>query len=71
MRSIPLLVILPLLLTGCGVAGTCSILPMRSYDPEFEERLADELDMAPAGAAWPMAVVDYAQLRAAVRACRK
>lgn len=71
MRSMLPLVILASLLTGCGAVGNCSALPMPDYDPAFKERLADELDTAPAGAAWPVAVVDYVQLRDAVRACQK
>ena len=62
----------PILLTGCASPGFngCNLLPLKEYPAAFNMRLADELDAAPMGAAWPDAVADYAGLRDAVRACR-
>jgi len=60
-----------LLLSGCAtVGGSCDLLPLKTYSQHYRNRLADEVAAAPAGAAWPAAVVDYVALRDAVRACR-
>lgn len=60
-----------LLTTGCATpSGGCDLLPLKSYTPEFNMRLADERAAAPRGAAWRQAVVDYADLRDLVRACK-
>lgn len=62
------------LLTACtgqvsSTAGTCSVLPLRTYTPAFNAQLAGEVVAASPGAVWPQAVQDYAGLRDAVRAC--
>ena len=58
------------LLTGCGAAGS-DCPPLVSYAPEWQMILASELDHL--GDQYPaiqQALVEYAQLRAMVRACR-
>ena len=70
MRSTMPLWIPLLLLTGCETAAGCKALPLPSYDRAFNQRLADELEAMPPGAASERAILDYAALRDAVRACR-
>lgn len=61
------------LLTGCATvnsdpANVCP--PIRTYDRAFQRKLADEIEAAPADAAFPVALQDYAFLRGQLRACR-
>ena len=58
------------LLTGCGAAGGCDLVPLRTYSAAFSTRLVDEVEAAPGDAVWPEAMRDYVTLRDAVRACR-
>lgn len=59
------------LLTGCGTAAVYSCPPIVAYSPEFNARLADELEAMPAGTAVERAILDYAALRDQLRACRR
>lgn len=70
MRWTRALAVLPILLTGCDVAGSCDALPLRAWSEAETRQLVTELEAAGSKAVWPMVVVDYARLRAAVRACR-
>lgn len=58
------------LLTACaGVNSnpdtTCP--PIKEYDRKFQNKLADEIEAAPANAAFPVAVQDYTLLRMQIR----
>jgi hypothetical protein len=62
-------------LTGCATTGTDvpipvaiegARVPLKSYPREVQMRLAEELQVAPAGSALARAVIDYGQLRRAV-----
>lgn len=59
---------LALLLAGCGANSTTVCPPLRSYSQTFSDQLADEIESAPAGAAFPVAVEDYVGLRDQLRA---
>lgn len=65
-----LLLLAASLLIGCATAGGCELVALKTYSPEFNQRLADEVGAASLDAAWPQAVTDYVGLRDAVRACR-
>jgi hypothetical protein len=52
-----------LAVAGCASTSTVWCPPLRAYDDAFEHRLADELEAAPAAAAWPAAILDYVTLR--------
>lgn len=58
------------LLTGCATVNSdpenlCP--PIRAYDKAFQRQLADEIEAAPADAAFVDALQDYAVLRAQIR----
>lgn len=58
------------LLTACAGANsnpatTCP--PIREYDREFQRKLADEIEAAPADAAFPVVVQDYGLVRIQIR----
>ncbi len=58
------------LLTACAGANsnpatTCP--PIKNYDRKFQNKLVDEIEAAPADAAFPVAVQDYGVLRAQIR----
>ncbi len=58
------------LLTACAGASfdpTAVCPPVRTYNREFQSKLADEIEAAPADAAFPVAVQDYGLLRAQLR----
>lgn len=60
-------------LTACAtaeVSNPCRFIVLKDYDKAFNMKLADEVEAAPASAAWPEIVVDYAGLRDQVRACK-
>lgn len=67
-----LLLLAMICLSGCATPGFngCALLPLKTYDKPFNERLADEVGRASVDAAWPQAVTDYVALRDAVRACK-
>lgn len=55
-----------LLLAACGTATAVYepvCLPMVEYDQGFRDQLADEIDAAPPGAAFPVFVADGITLR--------
>lgn len=55
--------------SGCA-ANDCRHIKMVDYDQTFQSKLTDEIKEAPAQSAWPTAIVDYRQLREAVRQCQ-
>ncbi len=58
-----------LFVAGCApVVTACP--PLVAYTPEFNRRLADELEAMPAGTAVERAILDYATLRDQVKVCR-
>lgn len=68
-----LLAIAVSLLTACATANSdpASVCPpVKKYDREFQRRLADEIESAPADAAFPVALQDYAILRLQTQKCR-
>jgi hypothetical protein len=67
-----LLVLALNLLTACGTASSnpaCVCPPIKEYSHEFQRKLADEIELAPADAAFPVALQDYAILHGQLRAC--
>lgn len=56
--------------SGCA-ANDCGRIKMVDYDQAFQAKLTNEIKEAPAMSAWPTAIVDYRQLREAVRQCQK
>lgn len=68
---LPLLIV-PVLLTGCATANSDSAVcpPVIEYSPEFQGRLADELEALPEGSALERAMIDYGRVRSELRACR-
>jgi hypothetical protein len=59
-------------LTACATANSdpaCVCPPIKKYDREFQRKLADEIEAAPANAAFPMALQDYALIRMQLRQC--
>lgn len=75
--SWPLLAIGLASLAGCVAAPSepavngCALLPLRTYTPAEQGRVADEIEAASVSAAWPGLIEDYGELRAAVRACKE
>ena len=72
----PLPAIALALLTGCGAAPSevprpCARVPLVSYSQDVRNRVANELEAAPDGAAWPGMIEDYSALRAAERAAQE
>ena len=63
------LLIVTLWLSGCGTTSS-DCPPLKTYSAAFQDRLADELAALPSGSALGVAMVDYATLRAMIRACR-
>ena len=62
------------LLTACAAVNSnpaCVCPPIRQYDREFQRRLADEIESAPANAAFPVALQDYAVLRGQLKQCER
>lgn len=56
------------ILAGCAGAPPVVCPPLRAYDAAFNARLADEIEAAPAGAAWPLAIEHYVEMRDQLRA---
>ncbi len=73
LRRLPLLLIVPAFLSACVTEpsdpGSVCPVPVE-YSREFQDRMANELDALPDGAALTTAMVDYGRLRAELRACR-
>jgi hypothetical protein len=59
-----------LLLAACSITPVAVCPPLKAYPPEFNARLADEVEAMPADAAALQAIQDYIALRDAVRACQ-
>ncbi len=63
------------LLSACATASSdhaTTCLPVKEYSRDFQNQLADEVEAAAPDAAFPLALQDYALLRAQARAgCRK
>jgi hypothetical protein len=62
-------------LASCATApssspSACDLLPLKTYTPVQQAKVADEIDAAPADAEWPVMVADLGKTRAAIRACR-
>ncbi len=73
MRLFMPLIPVGMLLAGCATAGSDPAAvcpPVVDYAPDVQARVAGEMEVASADAAWPDMIVDYGVLRAAVRACR-
>lgn len=60
---------LTLFLHGCTSTSIAVCPPLKSYPPEFNARLADEVEAMPADAASLQAIQDYMATRDAIRAC--
>ncbi len=61
------------LLTACAGVNSdpaCVCPPIKKYDRDFQRKLADEIEAAPAGAAFPVALQNYAVLRQQIMACK-
>jgi hypothetical protein len=61
-------------LTACAAVNSnpaCVCPPIRQYDREFQSKLADEIESAPANAAFTVALQDYAALRGQLKVCKK
>ena len=59
------------LLTGCGEGSSSPVTacpPIKEYGREFQRKLADEIEAAPAEAVFPVVLQDYALLRHQIRA---
>lgn len=71
-RKIPLAIwgTVCLLASGCTSVPVAHCPPLKTYPPEFSQRLADEVDAMPADSATVEAIGDYIALRDSVRACR-
>jgi len=69
--------VLPLIaalsLSACATASSdpgAVCPPPVEYSPDFQERLADEVEALPTGAALERAMLDYGRERAELWACR-
>jgi len=49
----------------------CVCPPVKQYDRAFQTKLAQEIEAAPEDVAFPIALQDYALMRAQARACYK
>jgi hypothetical protein len=59
-------------LSACETASfnsACVCPPIKEYSREFQTILANEIEVAPANAVWPLILQDYAITRAALRKC--
>jgi hypothetical protein len=56
--------------TACTSVPVAQCPPLKSYPPEFSQRLAGELEAMPADSATVEAIGDYIALRDSVRACK-
>ena len=60
------------LLTACATGNSdpaCVCPPVKKYNQDFQTQLAKEIEAAPQDAAFPIAMQDYAVMRAQARAC--
>lgn len=60
-----------ILLTDCASrVGSCRLLAVRDYDPEFTARFVEEFEKVPEGSPLSIFTIDAVDLRDAVRACK-
>lgn len=62
------------LLTACATGSSdpaCVCPPVKEYKQDFQTQLANEIEAAPQDAAFPVAMQDYAVMRAQARACKE
>lgn len=62
--------LLPILLAGCSTIDASPCPPLKTYTPEQNEQLAQELDTLPGDAITIDVIADYMLLRDQVRACQ-
>jgi hypothetical protein len=55
---------------GCSHVPVAVCPPLKTYTPEFNQRLASELEAMPADSATVEAIGDYIGLRDQIRACQ-
>ena len=73
MQRLLLLTLVMSLLTNCaeGNSDPASVCPpVKTYDKDFQTKLAIEIKAAPAGAVFPAALQDYALVREQLRQCQ-
>ena len=61
-------------LAACAMGNSdpaCVCPPVKQYDRAFQTKLAQEIEAAPEDVAFPIALQDYALMRAQARACYK
>lgn len=62
------------LLAACATGSfdpACVCPPVKEYDRAFQTQLAEEIEAAPEDTVFPVALQDYALMRAQARACRE
>jgi hypothetical protein len=57
-------------ITACSHVPVAVCPPLKTYTPEFNQRLASELESMPADSATVEAIGDYIGLRDQIRACQ-
>lgn len=68
-----LLALVLISLSACGTANSnpaCVCPPIKEYSQEFQDRLAKEIGVAPEGAAFPEALMDYSAIRMQLAPCK-
>jgi hypothetical protein len=69
-HCLPLTLGFYLLLAACSSVPVAVCPPLKTYTPEFNQRLAGELEAMPADSATIEAIGDYIGLRDQIRACQ-
>ncbi len=69
MRQVLGAFVLVMAIAGCVTRHVPVCPALRDYSPAFQARLADELQEVDEGSALVQAMIDYARLRARIRAC--
>lgn len=59
-----------LLLAACSTTPVAICPPLKTYPPEFSERLANELEAMPSDSATVQAIGDYMATRDMLRKCQ-
>lgn len=57
-------------LSSCSTTPVSVCPPLKTYPPEFSQRLANEMEAMPSDSATAEAIGDYMGLRDAIRACQ-
>lgn len=70
MRTLAVLGLLTMSLTGCATAGSNACPREVEYSAEFQGRLLGDVIALPAGSSLGVAMADYGRLRDQARACR-